>query len=231
MLKVPMKSLLLALFFVVLLNPVRSAPTETEVGAMIAELQSPQAKVRVRAADRVQQLAEIPEALVPVLFDMVINVRRTGEPLEDLIGLTAVHFADLALAKCGRRIVPQLREYMRNPATRWTAVGILKRIGSDAGDAVPELIVALGDKNRNVVSLALYTLEAVGPRAAPAVDALIALLRDKDDDNREKAIQVLGGLGQAAAKAIPYLKKLSKHEGSLDSSYAAEAIDKIEKAR
>lgn len=224
--------LISALFISILLvaGSSSAAATDAETVRLIEGLRSPDAKVRVKTADRVSQMDDVPDALMPILFDLVLT-KQNGFSREAQVGLVAVHYGNIALAKMGKRAVPRLRELMKDAETRWNAVGILKRIGPEAGDAVPELISALGDSNKNVRSLAVRTLEQLGPRAVPAVDALILLLNDSEENVKDCAIDVLGMIGAPAAQAIPELKKLLQPEYTVTASKAAAAIEKIENAK
>jgi HEAT repeat protein len=201
--------------------------TDAETARLIDGLRSPDANERVKIADRVSQMDDLPDALMPVLFDLVLT-KPKGGMREQAVGSVAIHFGNLSLAKMGKRAVPRLRELMKNVDTRWNAVGILNRIGPESVDAVPELIIALGDSNENVRSLAVYTLKYLGSRATPAVDALIPLLKDPNESVQDRAIEVLGMIGAPAAKALPELKKLLKPEYTSTAMRAAEAIEKIE---
>jgi len=75
-------------------------------------------------------------------------------------------------------------------------------IGPAAAEAVPALIAALGDANKNIRESAAWALGKIGPAAAEAVPTLIAALGDADKDVRSKAVVALRWIGSAAVPAL-----------------------------
>jgi HEAT repeat protein len=83
--------------------------------------------------------------------------------------------------------------------------GATKALAQIGSAAVPALITALGDKECAVRQGAANALGQLGPAAAETVPALITALGDPDAESREKAAWVLKQIGPAAAKAVPAL--------------------------
>jgi HEAT repeat protein len=71
--------------------------------------------------------------------------------------------------------------------------------------AVPYLIEALKDPEKENRRIAVYLLWMMGPPAAEAVPALIRALKDTDDSVRENALFALGSMGSRAKAAVPLL--------------------------
>ena len=82
------------------------------------------------------------------------------------------------------------------------AADAIVKIGSPA---VPALIEALKDENRQVRWRAASALGEIGPEASPAVPSLIDTLQDEDGYVRRIAAYALGKIGSAAVTAVPQL--------------------------
>ena len=74
----------------------------------------------------------------------------------------------------------------------FTVAEMLGEIGPVAKDAVPALIIALKDKDKQVRGNAAVALGKVGPSAKDAVPALTVALKDKDVEVREAVQKALG---------------------------------------
>lgn len=195
---------------------------------LIARLKSPDALTRTKAAQAVYESNETPDELLPILFEISL-ARRSGTPKEQMTSGVAIHYANQAIANAGKRAIPRLRELARDPETRWKAIGIINRVGADAEDALPEIILCIQDSNENVRSLAIRTVTKLGAKGGAATDALIPAINDSKESNREAAIEALGEIGPGAKAAIPALKKALKSRDILVPSGAKAALQKIER--
>jgi hypothetical protein len=85
-----------------------------------------------------------------------------------------------ALSQIGPPAVKNLKSdlHSRDPRIRREAVGVLVRMGPDAKDAVPDLIVLLDDEDEATRKLAARALGRIGPEAAPAIPALKRMLME-----------------------------------------------------
>jgi len=111
-----------------------------------------------------------------------------------------------ALLRIGSKpaeIMPTLRDALREPASFFrtlpmekyapllsqhdVAMLLIREIGADARDAVPELISLLASSDWMDRLAAVLTLSAIGPDASPAADSLRKLAKDPDGDVRRAA--------------------------------------------
>src|SRR6266446_4412893 len=118
--------------------PLRAAPKTPDpaVQALITQLKSRDAQVRLEAVKALARKRDDAKAAVPALADALLD-------REELIRVEAA----LALANFGpaaRPAIPALIRALRGKNV--FAVYALKRIGPDAREAVPALIEALRDK-------------------------------------------------------------------------------------
>ena len=101
------------------------------------------------------------------------------------------------------RVVRAFRDW----GVRETAADSLGRIG-DA--AVPALITALDDPDRDVRAQAARALARMGPQAEAAIPALIDALDDDNKEVRQGAARALGQIGPSAEDAVPALMQALK---------------------
>jgi HEAT repeat protein len=96
--------------------------------------------------------------------------------------------------------------------------------------AVPTLIDALKDNDKDVRGLAALTVGVIGKDAQEAVQPLMAALKHSDPNFRVEVAFALSGIGEAAKPAIPVLKDAL--HGDRDNNvkvYAAQALWVIER--
>jgi HEAT repeat protein len=98
-----------------------------------------------------------------------------------------------ALAKIGPEGPALFEELLkeRDSATRLECLKTLGRAGNATREAVPALIAALGDNDREVRILAAHVLGQIGPGAREAVEALNRAAQDSDKDVKETARKAL----------------------------------------
>ena len=131
-------------------------------------------------------------ALVPYLTDdtagpnAIIAVGRIGDP--DGVAVT------------------ELRRFAAAPTSRHRGLAVAALGELNAAEAVPDIVVALGDRRKDTRILAARALGDIGADAA--VPELAALLDDADAQVRAAAATALGRIGPAAAPAVSALAEL-----------------------
>lgn len=99
-------------------------------------------------------------------------------------------------------------------------------LGSIGRPAVPVLIEALKDGDRDVRTAAAAALISIGPEARFAVGTLVRALRDEDYFVRWNSVVALGEIGDK--EAVPALME-TLADGNIDvRKAAADALEKIE---
>jgi HEAT repeat protein len=178
-------------------------------------LENKDALIRLDASDFLKQLGMDTEPTIPVLIALL----RDGELRARAVSL---------LGEVGPKAVPSLVKALRdrNAAVKLAAIQALRVSKAEAREAIPELILLLGDpKLRPQASL---TLGSIGKEAVPAL--LKALDNEDDDYIRVGAAMTLGHLGEDAEVAVPRLEILARMDPSLKvRETAATAIRRIRK--
>jgi HEAT repeats len=92
--------------------------------------------------------------------------------------------------------------------------------------AVPELIKAIGNQNKDVRIIAIAALGSIGSDASSAIPALIKAFQDSDIDTRIVSADALADIGSLAQSASPLLMKAVLQDGNADvrSSAALAAV-------
>ncbi|REJ64572.1 MAG: HEAT repeat domain-containing protein [Planctomycetota bacterium] len=138
------------------------------------------------------------------------------------------------IARLGEKVVPRLREALKNPEGRPYVATILGEIGPDAAPAVPDLVAALEGESADVRAQILFAIGNIGEGIAPAMSAAQAALADEDVAVQRAAVYVLGRMGAEAKEAIDDLTPLMTVEDQEDDDamalalYAAWAIVSID---
>lgn len=97
--------------------------------------------------------------------------------------------------------------------------------GSDAAEAVPELVGMLHDRSFQYRQRVLEVFAAVGPAAKRATPDLVRMLTDKKARDPREVMAVLGAIGPGAEAAVPVL---AEYLGDPDlSGPAADALGQI----
>ncbi|MDZ8188886.1 MAG: HEAT repeat domain-containing protein [Nostoc sp. ChiSLP02] len=123
------------------------------------------------------------------------------------------------------KIAPLIEKLIDNDAhIRSIAADTLVNIGSPA---VPSLIEALKNQDRNLRWHAASVLGDLGAEAAPAVPALSAALQDEDAQVRLYATLALGNIGTAAKPAVPSLMAALQDKEQYVRIYVPSALRKI----
>jgi HEAT repeats len=98
----------------------------------------------------------------------------------------------------------------------------------DISAALPALMTALGDSDKDVRAYAASDLGDVGSKAAPAVRRLIELLGDPNEGVRNNVCIGLKGIGPAAKAALPALRQALADPSEDVRRFARLAIASIE---
>lgn len=133
--------------------------------------------LRIAAAGDLADYGLEAKAAVPLLTEIV----KSREESTEMRGAAMLALAEMGSA--AREAVPALSETLLqgdSPGLRYDAAETLKRIGPEARSAVPALIAAMKDKNRDVRYTAIWALAAIGPDAKAAIEPLQNTLTDKD---------------------------------------------------
>jgi hypothetical protein len=126
----------------------------------------------------------------------------------------------------------------RSPTVRQAAawgIGAVRRQSSAANQAIPALIEALGDGERDVRFQAVLALKEMGADASNAVPAIKKVLADAGSGGqtnsyfylRAAAASALGKIGPAAFDALPGLKAALKESNSYLRGQAAVAVWRV----
>jgi HEAT repeat protein len=116
-----------------------------------------------------------------------------------LLSLVALQADDAKFA--AERVVEPFVQQLKDPrpATRLRGIEGLAKLGADAQPAIPDLIDALHDPNKNVREAAAAALPKLGPKVAAPLGAA---LRDKNAEARFLAAMTLAEVGPAAKEAV-----------------------------
>ena len=166
---------------------------------------------RILLSDLRHYLARTVIGSTPQFFDR----RATGDPLISLSPATAAPSRETYIPRSVIEGIlgdpPWIQQREVASKQREAAFEALKKIEAltkirpDAAEAVPALVAALKDPNKDTRQSAAYMLGEIGPDALGAVPALAAALEDRHEDVRESAAYALGKMGPAAAEAVPIL--------------------------
>ncbi len=188
------------------------------VDAIVAALESKDARVRAGAIRAMTEL-KAPSELVQPVFE-----RAIADVDPQVIASTAE-----ALVAQGAKAVPRVANGLKSDKLRLISVRILTRIGPAAVEAVPALVEAMkGDdlEFRREVQLALA---AIGPSATAAMPELIKVLSDdKVKSLHPSACYALGRIGPAAEKAVPALRKAIENDDMMTKMAAIWALRQIQ---
>jgi HEAT repeat protein len=156
---------------------------------------------------------------VPVLINETAIPSRRISSLEDLSDIQALRlyenwsagverilrvmkYDDPVSARTYSLIDALLRPFHQE---RLFALKQLGTIGPAAAEAVPAIVVALKDQDRDVRGAAADALNEIGPAAAGAVSALVVALKDPDEGVRRYAAVAINKIGPAAAEGVSAL--------------------------
>ncbi len=116
-----------------------------------------------------------------------------------------------------------------NVAVRRDAAYTLNRMGVEAKAALPALIRALGDADKQVWSFSISAIANLGPDAKDAIPALIDGLgssraRGRERDRRQSVTRAAFALSRIGAAAVPALSDALKSDDDGQRAGAAQAL-------
>jgi HEAT repeat protein len=223
---------------------------------LIERLTSPDKRLRKDALEELRAMGAKARAMVPGLArlvqdeEQVTSTRRSaaqalaaiagdvGEAFQVLLdtakagdrdGRNLVLSALLqARPRLDRAAVPTLTPLLtdQGPALRVAAAVLLGRMGAEARDAVPSLIVALGG-DRDDASYVAGALVGIGKEAPEAVDALARALKTHPEASvRALAAETLGAIGPQANRVAADLIEAMRDESGRVREAARKAVDR-----
>jgi HEAT repeat protein len=201
-------------------------PTRGKVETLIHALKHNNSAVRQSAADKLGELRA--EEAIPALMNVLVydddkNVLSAVARALIKIGPPAVPALIQASNSRNHRYRAYATKILENMDTvtfiqvlnsrdnnvRSFAASILQRRGEKA---VPALIQALKDNDRQIRQGAIQILGNIGREAAPALPVLIQTLREEDNDIRSCTANVLIKMGEVA---VPSLIQALNHKDKL----------------
>jgi len=111
---------------------------------------------------------------------------------------------------------------------RSLVLSIFSKMGKEANDFIPNIILLLKDKDPKITQLARETLMTIGGASEKTLPALITLLNDQNTEVRLRTITELADMGQKANSAIEPLKNLLKDNNKEVRKYSENALQKIQ---
>jgi HEAT repeat protein len=178
------------------INPDDKAGMERAVSLLVSGLKDPSQHVRGAAARGLLDLHAPQEEVMSAMSDL----------LADKDPEVRGNVAD-ALASLGQAAVPRLIKALENDDMQSLAVEVLRRLGPQAKDAVPALVLELKDPDPEYRREVEFALAAIGPAAKTAVPALVEHMTSDEPRVRYTACYALGKIGPDAADAIPKLRE------------------------
>jgi HEAT repeat protein len=157
-----------------------------------------------------------PDAL-PAAPNMIAALKDHRELLADVVKI---------LDKLGTKVTEAYLDALKNesPMVRQFAAEQIGKLGADAKEAAPALMITLRDKDKAVRGASADALEKIGKGVVPALREQI---KDKDPELRAQAIETLGEVGPRAKDALPDIKGALNDQSPKVRLQAAKAIRKI----
>jgi HEAT repeat protein len=170
-----------------------------------------------------KELGTEAQAAVPGVLQAL---RSPDETIRRCATIALGHLGETLLAKeAVWALVARLND--SSIAVRRDAALALGRMGPKASAAVPLLIEALRDMDRDTHLAAASALGDIGPAASTAVPHLGRAVKDGDVAVRRTAAYALGRIGPAAKAAVPDLIEALKDKDEYTRSSAAQALGRI----
>jgi HEAT repeat protein len=224
---------------------------------LLADLGSPKAQVRSRAALALGELGPDAQTAIPALVKALKDsdetvarqagrsLRAIGAPTRDDLPLLIEGIRDAnprvrnyaveALGKMGaeaRSAVPALAQVLKAKETdtelRQQAARTLGQIGPAAtAQGVPALSEALKSPEAVVREAAAETLGKFGGQAKAAVPALLATLEDNETTVRRAVLAALAQIGPGAQETLPKLRPAFKDPDSQVRCHALDVLGRL----
>jgi HEAT repeat protein len=165
----------------------------------------------------IQSLAAIrpgPDVMIPL-------VTRLIEDSDPAVKVRILH----AVSEAGPAALPALKKALKDEKAAYWACLILREMGPDAKEAVPDLAAALKDPRPEVRREAALALGAMRDAASPATAAIASLLND--EHAAEAATLALGEIGQIPAGAETTIRTNAKGSNKLLSTVSLWALARV----
>lgn len=179
------------------LSPDDQEKMRAAVDKLVRGLSSDDATIRLTAAKGIELLNPDP-ALVMKDLALILD---EGDPV------VALNIAD-AIASLGEPVAQRVAEQLDEDELRWLAVEVLRRLGPEAGPAVPEIIAALRGASDEYRERLQEAVRAIGAPAAAATTELVRSLDSDEEDVRHTALLAIGSIGTGASASQPALLAL-----------------------
>ena len=134
-----------------------------------------------------------------------------------------------SLASLGAKIAPRVNEALQDEKRRGKALAIVRRLGPEAKDCVPQLEKLLAEPDEDFKVDVLSAISSIGPGAADAVPAVSKALTDDSERVVSAACIALGRIGSAAEPAVPAIDKVLKNKSEHVQVAGAWALAQIQK--
>lgn len=187
--------------------PVNFAPVENKkwksktVDGFIAQLRSPDRKLRFEAAYALGELLSKPASSIPAL---VQALKDSSSEVQ--------YFAALSLGKFGKPAVADLAKQIKttDAKVKSSVLKALGFIGTDAGQMFNEVKLLTSDKNPTVRLQAIKTIGKIAP--VNAVPVLIEALKDTSSVVRMASLEAIADMGMVAKDALPEIMNIMQHK-------------------
>lgn len=196
-------------------------PIDSAVPTLISNLNDENLKVRKSSAKVLATIGKDAHTAVPALIaaldDADDEMKKLAASAIEEIG-EAAHAAIPALSRIA---AIKNKSFLRFRAVR--------ALGSLGEKAVPAIIAAVGDGDKDVRLAAVYALATVGTKEPKAIATLASALGDEDREVRARAGSTLGEIGEDARTAIPALNAAIKVEKDVEvRGIIEEGLQKIQ---
>lgn len=202
----------------------KSPGSESEIQALIADLDSPNFHERCQAAERLGRVGPKASAAVPKLLDIVKKNEFDGLTIASISAIGGIE-------EGGREVDEQLLRYMEMKSdgdyrrVYYVALNAFNYVKTAPHERAEALLKNFDQCSEEQQCQRLRFLRRVGKHAAPALPHLLARIKKNGASTDKLVIQVLEAIGPAASPAIADLLFLSEHKEQ--SPYALDAIRAI----
>jgi HEAT repeat protein len=158
----------------------------------------------------IQKMGSVAKEVVPELL-------QAFDKSSDWMVRAAAAYALANAEKYAIRALPTLQKNLKTEKYGEVRVAICKAIGSmgsEAKEAVPQLILGLEDLDESVVQAAAEALGNIGPSARIAIPNLIQVLSSYGANEREAAAKALAKIGTSSIPKLKYMLQFSEDTGA-----------------
>ena len=191
-------------------GPLLSTDDEIDVPAMFAAFKSADPDEVGRADRQFYAVQRWPTSAVPFLIaELSRQPTHTVHPFQS--DATTADYAAEALVKIGQAAASALTDVAVHNAdtdARIRALNAFARIGVDANESIPALLVCTRDQDEDIRHYAVETLVHVMRTPAEILATLIQCLDDSFADVQGAAVHGLATIGPPAQAAVPKLRAM-----------------------